>query len=403
MPSKPLEGIKVADFSWSVVGPLTTKTLADYGAEVLKIESSIAPDLFRTLGPFKDNIPGFNRGGVFNEYNTNKLSVTLNLQHPKGVQVAKRLAKWADVVVENFAQGVMAKIGLSYDELRKVNPGIIYLSSCMMGQTGPHAGHPGWGGFLTALAGFDHITGWPDREPVDLGPYTDFVAPPFCVAIIMAAILYRQRTGKGQYLDVSQYECAIQLMAPLVLDTVVNKRIPGRIANRSPYAAPHGAYRCQGRDKWCAIAVFSDEEWKSLCGVIGNSVLSENSKFATLLGRKENEKELDKLIEEWTTNYPAEDVMIMMQAAGVPAGVLQTGEDIVEHDPQLRQPYYFCELDHPEIGKYCAPAPSFILSKSPYELKRAPTLGEHTEYALREILGMADDEIADLVIEGVIQ
>ncbi len=403
MEKKLLEGVKVADFCWVFVGPQTTKILADCGAEVFKIESRSRLDLWRTLFPFKDNIVGPNRSGNFNQFNTSKHSVTLNLAHPKGLEVAKRLVAWADVVVENFAGGVMARMGLGYEELKKVKPDIIMLSSCMMGQTGPFATQPGFGHMLTSLAGFNQIAGWPDRRPAGLQAYTDYIAPLFNVFTILAALDYRRRTGKGQYLDMSQYEGGVHFMAPLLLDYNVNRRVANRMGNHSTYAAPHGIYRCRGEDRWCAIAVYTDKEWESFCQVIGNPAWSNDPKFANLLARKENEEELDRLIDEWTTNHSPEEVMSMMQAAGVSAGVLQAAEELLEHDPQLRHRHFFWELDHPEIGKYHALRPPFVLSKASYELRSAPLLGEHTEYALKEILGMSDEEVAELAIEGVIE
>jgi crotonobetainyl-CoA:carnitine CoA-transferase CaiB-like acyl-CoA transferase len=400
---KLLAGVKVADFSWALVGPLTTQIFSDYGAEVIKIEGRSRPDPRRFSGLFKDGIPGLDRSGYFNPYNTSKLGIALNLAHPKGVDVAKRLVAWADIVVENFAGGAMKRMGLGYEELRKVKPDIIMLSSCAMGQTGPHAMDASIGFQLTALSGFNYITGWPDREPASLDAYTDYISPRFNVLAILAALDYRHRTGKGQYLDLSQYENGIHFMAPLILDYVVNQRIANRMGNRSPYAAPHGAYRCLGEDRWCAIAVFTDEEWQSFCKVIGKPAWTSDARFTTLLARKENEEELDRLIEGWTIDHSPEEVMSIMQAAGVGAGVLQTGEDLLEHDPQLRHRHFFWEFDHPETGKYRASGPCFVLSKSACELRRAPLLGEHNEYVLKEILRMSDEEIAELVVEGVIE
>ncbi len=400
---EPLAGIKVADFTRAVAGPLTTKTLSDHGAEVIKIEGKTKFDGHRMASPFKDNIPGLNRAGDFNQDSTGKLSVALNLATPKGVAIAKRFVARADVVVENFAGGVMERMGLGYEELKKIKPDIIMLSACMQGQTGPHSAHAGLGFHLTALSGFSNITGWPDRQPLDLGPHTDFIAPHFNVLAILAAIDYRRRTGKGQYLDISQYENGVHFMAPLILDYVVNQRVANRMGNRCDDAAPHGAYRCHGEDRWCAIAVFTDEEWQSFGQVIGEPALTSNPKFSTLSARKENEEELDGLVEEWTINRSAEEVMSLMQAAGVAAGVVETGEDLLEHDPQLKHRHFFQELDHPEIGTHRARCPAFVLSKAPCELRRAPLLGEHSEYLLKETLGMSDEEIAELVIEGVVE
>ena len=401
---KPLEGVKVIDFTWAAVGPISTKTLADWGAEVIKIESQSKPDSIRVAGPHKDGIPGLNRSGDFARWNTGKLSIAINLARPKGVEVAKRLVAWADIVVENFAGGVMERIGLGYEELRKVKPGIIMLSSCMQGQTGPYANHPGTGYHLTGLAGFHQITGWPDRPPTaPEGPYIDFIAPRFSALAALAALDYRRRTGKGQYIDMSQYENGVHFMAPLILDYVVNRRTAKRVGNRYPYAAPHGAYRCRGEDRWCAIAVFTEEEWQNFGKVIGNPAWTSDPRFSTLSVRRENEDELDKLVEEWTVNYSAENVMARMQAAMISTGVLENAEDLLMHDPQLRHRHSFWELDHPEIGKHYVHGPSFVLSKSSYELRRAPLLGEHNQYALKEIIGMSDGEIADLVLEGVIE
>ncbi len=401
---KPLDGIKVLDFGWAVAGPTTTKPLSICGAEVVKIESESRPDPVRVGGPFKEGIPGLNRSGQLNQYNTGKLSIALNLAHPKGVEIAKGLVSWADVVVENFAGGAMKRMGLDYEELKKVKPDIIMLSSCMQGQTGPYATHPGYGWHLTALSGYFSITGWPDRGPTAPdGPYTDYIAPRLSVLAILAALDYRRRKGKGQYIDISQYETGVHFIAPLILDYVANHRVATRMGNRHPCAAPHGAYRCLGEDRWCAIAIFTDEEWKSFAGVIGNPAWTNNPKFASLQTRKENEDELDKLVEDWTINHSAEEVTTLMQDSGVAAGVLATGEDMMEYDPQLNHRHLFWELDHPEVGKHRVTRPSFVLSKCPYEVQRAPLLGEHNERVLKDILNMPDEEIAELVMEGVIE
>lgn len=191
-------------------------------------------------------------------------------------------------------------------------------------------------------------------------------------------------------------------MAPLLLDYVVNKRIAGRDGNRYDYAAPHCTYPCRGEDRWCAIAVFADEEWQSFCKVIGNPAWANDPKFATLQARKENEEELDRLVAAWTVNQVDEDVMTRMQIAGVGAGRVGTTEDQMENDPQLKYRHFYQEQEHPEIGKYRPPRQPCVLSKTPCEIRRAPLVGEHNEYAFKEILGMTDDEIADLVIEEVI-
>jgi len=357
----------------------------------------------RVSGPFKDGIPGLEREGWFLVYNTNKRSVALNLSNPKGVEVAKRFVAWADIVAENFAGGVMERMGLGYEELKKVNPGIIMISASMQGQTGPHAKHRALGGQLAALSGFCHITGWPEGDPTPIGVYTDYVVPHFSVPVLLAALLYRRRTGKGQYIDLSQYESGLQFMAPILLDYTVNGREAGRIGNRCAQAAPHGAYLCRGKDRWCAISVFTDAEWQGFRETIGNPEWSNGPEFSTLFDRKKNEDRLDTLIGEWTIQRSAEEVMTAMQAKGVPAGVLETDQELLEQDPQLKHRGYFRQLDHPEVGKHIVHREAFTLSKSQSEMVRAPLLGEHNEYALKHILGMSDDEIAELVVAGVLE
>jgi benzylsuccinate CoA-transferase BbsF subunit len=397
MQKKLLEGIKIADFTWAAVGPMTMKTFADYGAEVIQIESVTRLTGMRWL-------PDYNASAAFNQWATNKLSCAINLSKPKGIELAKKIVAWADIVADNMRGQSMKRMGLGYEELRKVKPDIIVLSSCMMGQTGPYSQSMGDGGTLTALSGFRHITGWPDREPVGpAGPYTDFVAPRFNTFTLLAALDYRRRTGKGQFLDFAQYENGVHFMAPLVLDYFVNKRVADRMGNRYSNAAPHGAYRCQGDDRWCAIAVFTDEEWQNFCNVIGNPAWTKDSRFSTLLARKKNEDELDRLVEEWTVNHTAEEIMTRMQENGVPAGVLQNAEDLQEKDPQLKHRNFYRKMEHPVTGKMTAPRDVTMFSKVSCEVNRAPLLGEHTGYVLKEILGMSDGEISELKTDGVLE
>jgi benzylsuccinate CoA-transferase BbsF subunit len=403
MTKQPLNGIRIIGFTRWIAGPQTTRILASYGAEVIKVESSVRPDSQRLLFPFKDDLPGWNRSSDFNQFNTGTLSLTLNLTDKRGIILAKRLVELSDIVVENLAGGVIEKLGLGYEELKKVKPDIIMLSSCMLGRTSNYPNHRGFGYQIASLAGLNSIVGWPDREPQLRGAYTDYIAPFLNVTAIMSALLYRQRTGSGQYIDMSQYEHGILFITPLILDYVLNHRVASRVGNRTEQSAPHNAYRCQGEDRWCAIAVETDDEWHSFCNVIGNPKWTEDPKFSTLSARKENEDELDKLVEASIINLTAETAMNRMQEAGVPAGLLENGEDILENDPQLRHRRLFRNLEHPDMGTYRAPRVPFLLSKTPDDLHRAPLLGEHNEYILKELLSISDDEIADLVIAGVIE
>lgn len=404
MASKALENIVVANFGWVLAAPITAKYLADLGATVIRVESIHKPDALRTSSPYVDNIPGINRSGYFALYNANSYSMALNLKHPKGVEIAKRLVAKCDVVVENFTPGSMKRLGLSYEDLKGIKPDIIMISLSMLGQTGSYARHLGFGNQLTALTGFTHLTGWPDRDPVQ--PYagvTDCCAPSLGASALIAALLYRLRTGKGQYLDLSQNEASIHYLAPLMLDYFSSGRIAQRSGNKCPYAAPHGAYPCKGEDRWCAIAVFTDQEWKNFCNVLGNPAWTSRPDFATLLDRKNNEDELNELIAQWTKNFSAEEVMQLMQSAGVAAGIVESPDELLQ-DPQLDHRKYFWHMLHSELGNYPHLGESFKMSQTPIEaLIPAPCLGEHTEYVCREIIKMTDDEYLKLLLEGVFE
>ena len=254
---------------------------------------------------------------------------------------------------------------------------------------------------MAGYAGFVSLTGWPDRPPVAVGAYPDIIAPRFGSTALLAALDYRRRTGKGQYIDLSEYESSIQFLIPAILDYTANNRIQTCNGNKSPYAAPHGVYRCKGDDRWCAIAVFTDTEWSTFCKVIGNPSWTQAPEFSTFNRRKEHEDELNKRIEEWTVNHVAEEVMMIMQQAGVQAGVVRTSADI-ENCPQLNHRHYWWTLEHPEIGKATYGGNSYILSQTPYRLERsAPCFGEHTEYICTRLLGMSDKEFVELFQEGV--
>lgn len=402
---RPLEGIKVADFSWALVGPITGKTLSDFGATVVKIEGRKRIDLQRSSGFFKyRKIPNsVNCGSNFNTINTGKLSVAVNLSVSAGVELAKRFAAWADVVIENFAGGVMDRLGLGYEALRKVNPNLIMLSSCMMGQTGPSAWLGGLGTNMAALGGINNITGWPDRQPQSVGPYTDFIAPNFNVLAILAALDYRRRTGQGQYIDVSQYENTLHMVAPLLLDYQANGRIAGREGNHHSQAVPHGTYRCLGRERWCTLAVFTESEWIAFCSATTHPDWTSDPRFATLAQRKANEDALDALVETWTCQHTPEDVMVLLQRVGIAAGIVETAEDLMDRDPQLRHRTFFRTVQHPEVGEYRASRSAFILSKVPNEVTRAPLLGEHNEFALRDVLGLSEEDITDMVVAGALE
>ncbi|MBI4295378.1 MAG: CoA transferase [Chloroflexi bacterium] len=402
----PLEGVKVLDLTWAAAGPEGTRYLADHGAFVIKVESIKHVDILRVSEPFKDNIVGLDHSLLFSLRNSSKYSISLDLKHPRGIEVAKRLAGWADVVVENFRPGVMERLGLGYEELKKIRPDIIMLRSSIWGQKGAYGSVPAWGFTSEALTGHTHLTGWSDGEPARPGwmLLPDVVIQPmFQVTLVIAALDYRTRTGKGHYIDLAQIEPMAHFVAPALLDYIVNGRQQTRMGNRSPRTAPHGAFLCGKDGKWCAIAVFSEEEWRAFCEVTGHLEWTADPRFATRECRKQNEDELERLVEDWTVSYAAQEVMDRMQAAGVGAAVVQTAGDVVDHDPQLKARQSFIPLEHPVIGICNYATPPFKLSRSLAHIRPAPTFGQHNHYIYKEILGMSDEEIAELVEAGVFE
>jgi benzylsuccinate CoA-transferase BbsF subunit len=300
--------------------------------------------------------------------------------------------------------GSMKKMGLDYESLKAIKPDIIMYSTCQLGQYGPHAQLPGYGNIGAAMSGSNYLVGWPDRAPAGaFGAYTDFIAPWFLISTLIGALLYRKRTGKGLYIDMAQVEAAATFLAPAILDYTVNGRVAERTGNSSPYAAPHGAFPCQGDDRWAVISVSTDEEWQAFCKVIGNPDWTGESRFQTHAQRKDHEEALNDLVGEWTRKRRAEQVMTLMQEAGVPAGVVENCHEDLFADPQLKHRRHFRYLEHPVIGKHAYNAPAYILSRTPNRIHKAgPTLGEDNEYVFKEILGYSDDDIAEMLVEGVI-
>ncbi len=388
---KALSGIKIVEFAAFAAGPAVGKHFADHGATVVHVESRVRLDGFRAhYPPYKDNIPGVNRSGLFALCNNDKLDITLNLKKaPKATELAKKIATWADVVIENFSPGTMARLGIDYEALKQVKPDLIMLSTSNLGQSGPHAHHAGFGSQLSSLAGFTHLTGYPGGSPQILyGPYIDYIAVAYGASAILAALDYRRRTGKGNYIDTAQYETGLQYLAPIL--------------NRDPQAAPHGAYPCKGDDRRCVLSVHSESEWKRLCDVMGNPPWSADKKFASHAARKKNEDELDRAIGEWTSGFTAREVMEKLQTSGIRAAIVNTMKDVYT-DPQLAQRPQWVELEHPEIGKMHYQRPPFLLNKTPPgPSKRDPLLAEHNDYFYKELLGLSEQEYRLLVDEQVI-
>ena len=398
------QDLKVVDFSWAIVGPLITKYLADFGATVVRVESMKNPCVQRATGPYKGGKVDVDKAGYFAIFNANKYSISLNFKHPEGNRIARRLAAWADVVVENFRPGVMERWGLGYEQVKQFNPEVVYLSSSTLGQTGPHRQYGGAGFLLVALGGFANYVGYPGDVPMRLPQaYTDFVTYRFGAAALVAALTSRQRTGCGTYIDLSQLESGLQFLLPAIMDYTVNQTESSRQGNLSSFAVPHNVYRCQGMDRWIAIAVFSDKEWALLCEVMGKPALAEDPRFATFEERKKHEAEVDAEVEAWTRNQSAEELMPWLQSRGIAAGIVQNAEDI-DKNPQLNWRKYFWKMEHPKLGKFPFLGLPFKFSKTPPEGRMpAPCLGEHTEYVCTKLLGMSDEEFLAGMNDGVFE
>ena len=399
-----LEGVKIANFTHAMAGAFSAFFLASFGATVIKIESRTLLDWVRQSAPFIDNIQTPDRAVHYLSSNGGgQYGITLNFKSLRGKEIAKKIIQWSDVVMENFKGGTMAKAGLGYEDLKKIKPDIIMLSGSIYGETGPFSSLRGYGTTLTALTGFPHLTGFPDEPPqFPTQAFTDFISPRIMVLAIVAALEYRRATGKGQYIDAAQMEAAIPLLTPILLEYEVNGNEVERTGNRSAYMAPHGVYPCKGEDRWCTITVSGDEEWQRFCKVIGNLAWTSDPKFLTVLSRIKNVDELDTFVAEWTIKHTPEEVMRLMQDAGVAAGVVQTGRELAT-DPQLSSRHFFWEVDLPEVGNFPYNGLPATLSKTPYEIKRAPMLGEHNEYVYTQLLGISDEEFVQLDAEGVFE
>lgn len=398
----PLAGLKVVDLFWAMAGPVTTRALADYGATVIKVESSRWLDTCRTLGPYVKNQFGIETSGLFMNLNAGKLGVTLDLASEEGRAVYRDLVRWADVVTESFSPKAMRAWGLDYESLRRIKPDLIMVSSCLMGQTGPYSKFAGYGNLAAAISGFANLCGWPDRPPAGpYGSYTDCVAPRFTIASILAALDYRQRTGRGQYIDVSQAEASMHFLTPAFLDFIVNGRVQGPAGNRDPQMAPHGVYPCAAEDSWIAIACASQEQWLALCDLSGRRELSRDARFATFGARLENQDELDRIVGDWTRGFDAHELETRLQARGVAASKVASNEDMYQ-DPQLAHRGHFVEVEHPSLGKVPVEGSAYRLSRTAARIQCAPpTLGRDNQYVLETILGYDAERIGQLNASGV--
>ena len=416
--TRPLEGVRVADFSWFGAGPIAGRTLADFGAEVIRIESEARVDGLRLGQPQKPGKSGYNVCAYFNNYNAGKASLLLNMAAAGGRAVALRLIERSDIFLSNLTPRVIERWGLTYEELCSVNPAIIAAYQPMQGTFGPHRDFLGFGAVLTPVTGISHLSGEPQRKPVGVGTnYPDYaVNPGHTVIAILAALRQRRRSGRGQRIELAQLESVAATMGPALLDYSANGRDQTRKGNASSWMAPHGIYRCrdaargaplpdgsQTRQRWIAIAIRSSAEWAALCAQAGGASFASDERFATLLGRREHEDALNAAISEWTSAQQADRLAEALQAAKIPAGLVQDAEDVCDHDQHLAQRGFYAYIDHPETGRSLYDGPIVKLHATPGELSApAPLFGEHTYAVATEVLGYSPDQVAELTAQGVL-
>ncbi len=395
----------VCDFSWVGAGPITTNVLGQCGAEIIKIESAKRPDILRKGGPFKDgNSEGLERSGYFANRNPNKKCISLNMSHPKARDVAIRLIKKSDIIINNFRVGQMEKWNLGWEDVREMNPRIIYVTMSLQGTSGPHKSFMGFGVNLNALCGLTEQAGMPGDRPFGTGTnYTDHVmVPGHTLFGIMAALLQREQTGEGQTVAISQLESAISMKPTDAMAYAGSGDILGGLGYGDADAAPHGIYTTLGYRKWIAIAAFTQDEWCSLKKVMENPAWAQDEKFSTLAKRKENEAELNANIEAWTKDKYADWLMEELLQNGIRAGVVNDARGAIE-DEHMRVRDFWSYLDHPVVGSTLYNRAPIIFSKTPIEMQTAaPLLGEHTKEVLTGMLEYSEEEIEQLTAEDVL-
>ncbi len=405
MQKLPLEGIRIMDFGQMWAGPHVTQWLVVMGAEVIKIETNLRLDFMRMVGTppaLRDKAP--NAGSAFACLNYSKKSITLNMNQPRARELARELVKITDIVSENFGGPVLERWGLGYPELKKIKHDIILYSGSGYGRSGPHKERPSYAEIVEAFDGSTSVNGYPGGEPntVGVSPWTDATQAMHGAFAILAALYYRSKTGEGQYIDAAMIEGSCNFLGELVMDYVINGRTGELIGNRDKVMAPHGCYHCLGEDEWVAIAVGNDEEWKSFCRAIGSPAWTKKEEFNDELSRWNNQDELDRYVEEWTSKHQKYEVMEILQKAGVAAGVSLSVQGVAE-DVHLKERGFFIETKHPVMGRLPYASLPWRLSNTPKgHYHYAPLLGEHNEYVFSKLLGLSKEEINQLVEEKVI-
>ena len=391
---RPLDGIRVLDFTWVVAGPVTTRILADLGAEVIKIERRGSLDF------------GDRRGGLSGTLMRGKKSLLLDLNDPRGLDLARRLAAVSDVVIDNFSARVMTNLGLDYDTLAQLRPDVICVRMTGFGLSGPDRDHVSYGPTLQALTGYTLLIGEPDGPPAGFGySYSDLAGGNLGALAVLAAIWHRRRTGRGQLVDLSQLETVASVLGPVLLDRAVHGGASTPVGNASQETpgAPHGVYPCAGEERWIAITVFTEAEWERFAAAIGRPAWTREERFVTRSGRLGHAGELDRHVAAWTRGQRAEEVMARLQNAGVASGLVANAEDLCTRDPQLTARCHFVDVPTPEGRSVRIDGPPFLLSETPGAVSGpGPLLGEHSDEVLSALLGLDAAEIGALRAASVV-
>jgi benzylsuccinate CoA-transferase BbsF subunit len=411
MAKLPLEGVRIADFTWVWAGPYCTLQLAHLGADVIRIETRTRPCVTRLLPPWPEGKPGINRSGYFNQYNQGKRSLTLNYSKPGALEVARRLVEASDVVTNNFAAGVMEKLGLGYEDLRKVKPDLIMISLSGYGDTGPFREYVAYGPAQVPLSGLSSLTGYKGWPPMHTGfSYADPNAGVHGAFAVLAALYHRRKTGEGQYIDMSQWECAMGLLPEGIMEYTMNGRTPERDGNRDPLLAPHGVFPSNDRfensgvmvDMWVSIVVADDGEFGRLANAIGKPEMARDPRFATAAARKRNEDELEAAIAAWTSQRSAAEAEHILQTAGLAAAVCAPNK-FVSEDGHLKERGYWVNLEHPEVGTQQHCGIPWRMSRTEGKVRApAPLIGQHTDEVLTQVLGYSAEEVARLHADGAL-
>ena len=406
---KPLDGLRVCDFFWLIAGPACSRVFADWGAEVIKVESSNRLDEIRQTGSWPPDAvrSDDSHNGVFNDCNTSKKAIQVDLNTEKGIEVIKRLVEKSDIVTNNFTGERMDRWGLGYEDLRKINPGIIMLTMPVMGTTGPQRNFGAIGNNVIALGGINYAMGFPETPPTGMGPlYSDFAAPYFAASAILAALYHRDKTGEGQFIDLAQFQATASLLGPALLNYSANKIIPERPGNTHPDFAPHGVYPCapasHNPDRWIALSIEDDSSWERLTRFINDPALSDPLLFATNELRKRNESLLNGILAAYTSDHDAWTLVGELQDQGITAGVVQDLSDLLDRDPGMRTQHFENLSDRAGRVIYTTHRQPVRINGQTAPMGRPPVFGEHNYEIYTELLGYTDTEYAELVAAGIV-